>query len=147
MDTLTEKNEGFCETTGLYGILIGVTCLAQFLYVMIPHWISYSILGVYALTITGFILLSKKSTLAYPLLFTCGVLLLLQEAFLMIALTYSLVLLLLLFYTFILLVYLEITGIRKRLVEHHRAIAQEQLVWEQQLSAESLPDESSEPRV
>lgn len=143
MDTLTEKNESFCETTGLYGILIGVTCLAQFLYVMIPHWISYSILGVYALTITGFILLSKKSTLAYPILLTGGILLLLQEAFLMIALTYSLVLLLLLFYTFIMVVYLEITGIRQRLIEHHRAIASEQAIWEKQLAGEETDGEDS----
>lgn len=95
---LSKQQEGFCENAGLFGVLISVACLVQHMVFMIPGWITYSIIAVYILCITGFILLMKKMPNAPLLLFISAVLILLLGVFMTLMLAFSLVLLLLLLY-------------------------------------------------
>ncbi|MEI9958565.1 MAG: hypothetical protein WDM90_20175 [Ferruginibacter sp.] len=68
MDILTKSEESFCENAGLGGLLLSLTCLIQHLFFMEPHWITYSIMGIYILPITGFVLLMKKKANAPSLI-------------------------------------------------------------------------------
>ena len=107
MNLLTKQQESFCENTGLFGVMISTTCLAQHLFFMIPHWITFIATAVYILCIAGFVLLMKKSVAAFRILIISVVLVFLLEAFMLFTLTFSLVLLLLLFYvlTIVMLLY------------------------------------------
>ena len=74
MDHLTKEQEEFCENGGLAGVLISLACLIQFLFFMVPQWISFGIIGVYVLCITGCILLMKKSVIALRVLMASAIL-------------------------------------------------------------------------
>lgn len=95
---LSKQQESFCENAGLFGVLISVACLVQHMVFMIPHWITFAIIAVYLLCITGFALLMKKMPAAPLLLVISAVLILLLGVFMMLALAFSLVLMLLLIY-------------------------------------------------
>jgi hypothetical protein len=98
MEQLTQKQESFCNNAGLAGILIAIACLIQHLVMMIPGWITISIIGVYMLSIVAFILLTKKQVQAPLLLLISAILILLLKIFMLVNLTFSLVLVLLLVY-------------------------------------------------
>jgi len=115
MEYLTESEESFCENIGIFGVLISATCLFQAFVFMIPHWITYLIIVVYILSITAFVLLAKKSTIAFPLIISSIVLLLALEVFMFIALAFSLVLLMLLVYSMVTIVLLLLYEMPKKI--------------------------------
>jgi predicted membrane protein len=115
MDVLTKQQESFCENAGLFGTMLSVACLIQHIVFMIPHWISFSIIPVYVLSIAGYILLMKKSVSALPLLLISAILVFLLEALLLFSLTFSLVLFLLLIYSIVIVVLFFTGNMQKQL--------------------------------
>ena len=133
MENLSRQQESFCENAGLFGALISITCLVQHLVFMIPHWITYSIAGVYILCITGFILLAKKNASAPLLLLISAVLVLLLEVFMTLALAFSLVLLLLLVYMVVINAVLYGGDTAKQLRKRNAALKEEAAQWDRLL--------------
>ena len=129
MSSLTRQQESFCENAGLFGTMLSITCLAQHLFFMNPHWITFIMIAVYLLCITGFTLLMKKSASAFLILFASGVFVFLLEAFMLFTNTYSLVLLLLLLYLVIIIMLLYTGDIPKQLKEKLFAEKEEAAKW------------------
>lgn len=114
-DPLSKKQENFCETAGILGVLIAITCFIQYAIVMIPHWINYIILLIYLFSLVGFILLARKSARAMMFIIISTILIFLLEIFMVLMLVFSLVLLVLLFYSLVMLILLKAMGIQKQL--------------------------------
>lgn len=112
---LTDKNKDLCTYTGVFGILLSITCLIQHFVVAIPHWVTFIITLVYLLTITSFSLLAVMKPAAPVLLIISSVLVFLTEAFLIISGLFSLVVLLLFLYCIIITVIVFVDGIPKKL--------------------------------
>lgn len=129
MDHLTKQQENFCETAGLFGVMIAVACLIQMAMVMIAHWIPFTIIGAYILCAAGFILLMKKSTAAFHILFISTIIIFLLEAFMIFSLTFSLVLLILLVYLLIIVALLYSGDIPKQLKKKKLAQKEEDAKW------------------
>ena len=117
MASLTKPQESFCENAGLFGTMISITCLAQHLFFMVPHWITFVMIGVYLLCIAAFVLLMKKSAAAFLILFASVVMVFLLEVIMLLTYAYSLVLLLLLLYLVIIIMLLYTGDIPKQLKE------------------------------
>lgn len=130
MDQLTKEQESFCENGGLFGLLISLACLMQFLFFMEPHWISIGVIAVYILCITGFILLMKKSVFALRVLFISGILIFLVELLLKLFHTYSLVLVLLLIYLTVIVLLLFTGETQKQLRKKSIAQKKEMEKWD-----------------
>jgi len=130
MASLTRQQESFCENAGLFGVMMSIACLAQHLFFMIPHWITFTIIAVYLLCIAGFVMLMKKSVVALRILFISSILVFLLEAFMLLTLTFSLVLLLLLIYLVIAVVLLYTDGVQKKLKEKMIAEKEEAAKWD-----------------
>ena len=130
MEHLTEGQEGFCENFGIIGILISVTCLIQAFIFMPPHWITYTIILVYLVSITGFILLARKSVRAFPTILAATIFLFLLEALLLVLLTFSLVLLILLLYSIVIVALMLTNEIQKKLQEKKRFEKEEKEKWD-----------------
>ena len=130
MEHLTESQENFCENAGIFGILISVTCLIQSFIFMPPHWITYIIIFCYLVSITGFVLLTRKSASALPVILTATILLFLLEALLLVLLTFSLVLLILLLYSIVTVVLMIVNEIQKKLKEKMRFEKAEKEKWD-----------------
>lgn len=124
MVTLTKQQESFCENAGLFGVMISVACLAQHLFFMIPGWVTFTIIGVYILCISGFALLMKKSVVAFRLLFISAILVFLLEAVMIYTLAFSLILFLLLVYVIVIVVLLFVGDTQKQL--HKKALAEKE---------------------
>ena len=129
MASLTRQQESFCENAGLFGVLISLTCLAQHLLFMIPHWITFTIIPVYLLCIAGFVLLMKKSVTALRMLLTSSILIFLLEAFMILTLTFSLVLLMLMIYLIVIVALLYTGDLQKQLKEKLIAEKEEAAKW------------------
>jgi hypothetical protein len=115
MEDLTKKQESFCENAGIFGVLISATCLIQHIVFMVPGWLTYSIIFVYLLSITGFTLLARRSAKAYLLILISTILIFLVEVLMIVELTFSLVLLIQLIYSVMMIVFMNIDGIQKQL--------------------------------
>jgi predicted membrane protein len=129
MAHLTKQQESFCENAGLFGVMIAVACLIQHMIFMIPGWVTFSVIGIYILCITGFALLMKKSVIALRLLFISVILIFLLEVFMILSLAFSLVLLLLLIYLLIVVVVLYMGETQKQLRQKTIAEKEEATKW------------------
>ena len=131
MDHLTKQQQSFCDNTGLGGVLLALTCLIQHLYLMIPGWLSITMMIVYLFSILSFVFLMRKSVVAPVLLLISTILIFLQEAVMILAMAYSLVLLLLLVYSIVIvmLVFTSSTGLQKNLRLLAAAKKEEQQEW------------------
>jgi hypothetical protein len=110
--------------------LISLACLIQHLFFMVPHWITFTIIGVYVLCITGFILLMKKSVFALRILLISAVLIFLLEALMLVSRTYSLVLLLLLLYLTVIVALLFTGETQQQLRKKSIAQKEEMAKWD-----------------
>ncbi len=117
MDHLTKKDVNFCETAGLYGVIMSLACLFQHLYFMIPGMITITIIGLYMISTISFVMLMKKSTLALLFLAISTGLILLIIIVMALSLAFSLVLILF----FIYLVVITAIGFSSDLQKHLRA--------------------------
>jgi len=126
---LTRQQESFCENTGLFGVMIAVACLIQHMVFMIPGWITFTVIGVYILCITGFVLLMRKSVIAFRLLFISALLIFVLEGFMIFSLAFSLLLLILLAYLLIIVALLYSGEIKKQLQQKDIAEKEEAAKW------------------
>jgi hypothetical protein len=129
MDSLTKQQESFCDNAGLFGVMMSIACLAQQVFFMSTHWIGFTFIAVYLLCIAGFVMLMKKSVSALRMLLISSVLTFLVEAYMLLALTFSLVLLLLLMYIIVIVVLLYMGDIQKRLKQRLIAEKEEAAKW------------------
>jgi Ca2+/Na+ antiporter len=129
MDYLNRQQENFCETAGLFDVMIAASCLIQMMVVMLPHWIPFTVIAVYIFCIIAFILLMKKSVMAFRLLFISTILIFLMEVLMFFSLTFSLVLFVLLVYLLIIVVLLYMGEIPKRLQQKSIAEREEAEKW------------------
>jgi predicted membrane protein len=130
MEHLSAKQESFCENAGIFGALIAITCLIQFIIFMISHWISYSALVVYLISIIGFILLARKSSNAFVILVISTSLLFLLEAYMLLMLTVSVILLILLTYSIVMIILMKVNDVQKMLKQKHDFENAERKKWE-----------------
>lgn len=133
MEHLSKEQESFCDNAGLFGVLLSIACLVQHLVFMLPHWITYTITGVYILSIVSFILLAKKNAVAPLLLIISAILVLLLEVFMTLALAFSLVLVMLLVYLFVINILMYAGGTPKQLKRRHTALKEEEAEWNKRL--------------
>jgi predicted membrane protein len=129
MDVLTKQQESFCENMGLAGVMIAVATLIQHMIFMIPGWITIAIIPVYVLTITGFVLLMRKSVIAQRLLLISAILVLLVEAFMILSLAFSLMVFILFLYLIVIVALLYSGEIQKQLKKKRLAEKEEQERW------------------
>lgn len=129
MEFLTKQQESFCENGGLFGVMISITCLIQMMIVMNPHWIPFTIIGIYILCITAFVLLMKKSIHALRLLFISSILVFLMEGFMLLSNTFSLVLLILLIYLIVIVALLYSGTIPQQIKKKNIAVMEEEQQW------------------
>lgn len=129
MTSITRQQESFCENAGLFGVMISIACLIQHMFFMIPGWITFTIIGVYILCITGFVLLMRKSAVALRLLFISAILIFLLEGFMILSLAFSLVLLILLVYLLIIVALLYSGDAQKELRKKAIAEKEEAAKW------------------
>jgi len=129
MDILTKSEENFCENAGLAGLLLSLTCLIQQLVFMIPHWITYSMMGIYILPVTSFVLLMKKKATAPSLILVSMILIFLLEVFLILSLTFSLVVLLLFLYLVVMVALMYSGNIVSQLKRKDRVEKEEAAKW------------------
>ena len=129
MEHLSEKDEAFLSNMGIGGVLLTSACLFQHMLYMIGHWITFTILAIYLLTLASYILLIKKSVIAPPTLFISTVLVFIVESYLVLAMTLSLVLLLLLLYSVVTVVLIHTSGIIKKMKQRDLAEKQERDNW------------------
>jgi len=130
MEQLSKQQENFCEISGIFGVLISLSCLIQHLFFMIPDWITISIIGIYILSITGFVLLMTKSIVASPILLISTILIFLVEVLMILSLTFSLVLIILMVYLIIIVAVLYAGDIQSQLKKKRMAARQEKAQWD-----------------
>lgn len=129
MVQLTKQQESFCENAGLFGVMISIACLIQHMFFMIPSWVTFTIIGLYILCITGFVLLMKKSVVALRILFISAILIFLLEGFMILSLAFSLVLLILLIYLLIIVALIYSGDTQKVLQKKAIAEKEEAAKW------------------
>jgi predicted membrane protein len=129
MDYLNKQQESFCENAGLFGVMIAASCLIQMMVVMLPHWIPFTVIAGYIFCIIAFVLLMKKSAMAFRLLFISTVLIFLMEILMFFSLTFSLVLFVLLVYLLVIVLLLYMGEIPKRLQQKNIAEKEEAEKW------------------
>jgi predicted membrane protein len=129
LDYLNKQQESFCENAGLFGVMIAATCLIQMFVVMLPHWVPFTVIAAYIFCIIAFVLLMKKSAMAFRLLFISTILIFLMEILLFFSLTFSLVLFVLLVYLLVIVLLLYMGEIPKRLQQKNIAEKEEAEKW------------------
>ncbi len=130
MVSLTKQQEAFCENVGLFGTLLAAACLVQHMVFMIPHWISFSIIPVYLLSIVGYIMLMKKSASALLILCISAILVFLLEVLMLFSLAFSLVLFLLLVYSVVIVILLFMGDTQKQLKKKALADKEDAEKWD-----------------
>jgi hypothetical protein len=129
MAFLTKPQESFCENMGLAGVMITGATLIQHMIFMIPGVVTIAVIAVYILTVTGFILLMRKSLVALPLLLISAVLVLLTEVFMILSLAFSLMVFILLLYLIVVVTLLYSGEIQKQLKKKYLEEKEEAAKW------------------
>lgn len=130
MDFLTKQQQQFCDNAGIAGLLLAITCLIQHLIFMVPNWITYTIIFVYAGAVAAYILLMKKNAYAFTCLIVCSIVLFVLETYMLVAFVFSLVVLLLLLYTAVIAAVMYGFGLPERLKEYTALQNEEKKKWE-----------------
>ena len=129
MEFLTKQQEGFCENAGLFGVMIAVTCIIQMMIVMVAHWIPFTVIGAYFLSIAGFIMLMKKSASAFRVLFISSITIFIMAALVLLSNIFSLLLLILLAYLIVIITLLYTGPIPLQLKKRQLAVMEEEKKW------------------
>lgn len=130
MSKLTARQEDICTYTGIFGALLAATCLIQHIVISTDHWLVFVLLGIYAFSITAFILLALQKSIAPVLLIAAGVFAGVSEVILLKSFVFSLVVLLLFLYTAAVVVILYIERFPEKLKAKALAKYEEELAWE-----------------
>ena len=106
---------------------------------MEPHWI-YCIGLTYLVCLTGFFLLTRKSSWAFPLLMAGSIMTFMMEILTILLMTFSLVLLILFVYLTVSTTLLAMDGIHKRILKQRKQNQKEAQEWGNRQWAEGNND-------
>ena len=126
---LTERQQNLCSYSGVFGIMLTVTCLIQHFVVAIPGWITNSIVVFYLFISISFLVLALQKVIAPLLLIISAVLSLMIQYLWMKNYAISLAVLLLFLYTAVIIVALFTEHIPQKLKEKHKAEKAEEDLW------------------
>jgi hypothetical protein len=71
---LTKSQQETCVYTGIFGVLLGVTCLIQLIAITREHWLTFVLLGSYLFSIASMVLLAMQRAISPILLIVSSVL-------------------------------------------------------------------------
>lgn len=127
---LTKHEEGICNYTGAFGILISLTCVIQLFIVAPDHWVNGVMLGVYAYIIFCYFFLAFTRHSA-PILMIFASLLSLAStfAFLIINRQISYIVIIQYVYCTTITIFLFVDGLYNRLVAKAMEQRLEEAVW------------------
>jgi membrane-bound ClpP family serine protease len=130
---LTNRQQDICSYTGLFGVLITLTCLIQHMAITKAHWITFTMLGIYLFIIMAFVLLGLQKSMSPLLLIIAAALSLIAELILTISGIFSLAVLLLLLYTVIIVISLYAEQIPRLLKQKALEIKVEEDLWKDKI--------------
>jgi hypothetical protein len=128
-NSLTDRQENFCEYGGAFGVMLSLTCLIQHLVVSNPGWVTHSMFFVYVFAIFSFLMLGIKKHIAPILLIISGVLSILLIYVWMREMAFSLVVISLFAYHVIMLVCLYVEQVPQQLKRKRMAEIEEEHRW------------------
>ncbi len=99
MQQLTKGQEDTCTYTGIFGAMLGATCLIQLFAITREHWISGVMILAVIFSILSYILLSLQKAIAPTLLIIAGLLVFALNFFMILFGVFSLVILVYLIYS------------------------------------------------
>lgn len=126
---LTSKEKSFCEYSGLFGILLTLTCLIQHFVVAIPGRITNPMIPAYFLAIASFLLLALLKSTSQVFLIISAVLSIVIEWRWMTSYSFSMVVLLLVIYHIVIIVILFSEEIPRKLKAIEQAKKDEESLW------------------
>lgn len=129
MNNFTERHQNICIYGGIFGAMLAATCLIQHISLSRTHWISFTLLGVYAYSITVFIVLSLQKSWAPVLLIISSSMIMIVLVFLLVGGFYSLALILLFLYSVVMTIVIYMEQLPSRLKEKAQLKKQEELAW------------------
>ena len=127
--TFSQKDENICEYTGLFGVLLSLTCLIQHFVVTRSLWITQLMTVGYIFAIIAFLLLALKKPVAPVLLIISAVFSFVTEIIWVKGFAFSLVVLLLVLYTVIIVVVVYVEQIPQKLKQKRLAEKEEEELW------------------
>lgn len=99
MQQLTKAQEDTCTYTGIFGAMLGATCLIQLFAITREHWISGVMILAVIFSLLSYILLSLQKAIAPTLLIIAGLLVFALNFFMILFGVFSLVILVYLIYS------------------------------------------------
>jgi predicted membrane protein len=99
MQQLTRGQQDTCTYTGIFGAMLGATCLIQLFAITREHWISGVMILAVIFSIISYILLSLQKSFAPILLLVAGLLVFALNFFMILFGVFSLVILVYLIYS------------------------------------------------
>ncbi|HMC99978.1 MAG TPA: hypothetical protein VKH37_07490 [Ferruginibacter sp.] len=129
LNELSKQDESFLNNMGIAGVLLSLTCLVQHLIFMVDFWVSYLVIGIYIISLIGYIFMLKKAEAVTVLLLISTILIFLVQVYLVLSATFSLILLLLLAYSTITTVLLYSMSFPQKLRVYHLALREEENNW------------------
>lgn len=129
MNNFTERHQNICIYGGIFGAMLAATCLIQHISLSRTHWISFTLLGVYAYSITVFVVLSLQKSWAPVLLIISSSMIMIVLVFLLVGGFYSLALILLFLYSVVMTIVIYMEQLPSRLKEKAQLKRQEELAW------------------
>ena len=124
-----QKDENLCEYTGLFGVLLSLTCLIQHFVVTRSLWITQLMTVGYIFAIIAFLLLGLKKPVAPVLLIISAAFSFTTQIIWMKGFAFSLVVLLLVLYTVVIAVVLYVEQVPQKLKQKRQAEKEEEELW------------------
>ena len=124
-----QKDENICEYTGLFGVLLSLTCLIQHFVVTNSLWITQLMTVGYLFAIIAFLLLALKKPVAPVLLIISAVFSFITQIIWLKGFAFSLVVLLLVLYTVVIVVVVYMEHIPQKLKQKRQTEKEEEELW------------------
>ena len=124
-----QKDENLCEYTGLFGVLLSLTCLIQHFVVTRSLWITQLMTVGYIFAIISFLLLALKKPVAPVLLIISAGFSFIMQIIWMKGFAFSLVVLLLVLYTVVIVVVSYVEQVPQKLKQKRQAEKEEEELW------------------
>ena len=132
-DVLTAKQQDLCNYTGLFGVLIALTCLIQHIAITRAHWITFMMVGIYLFIITAFVMIALQKVMAPILLIIAAVFSLIAELILIMNDVFSLAVVVLLIYTVVIVVVMYLENIPGLLKQKAVLLKAEEDLWKDKI--------------
>ena len=130
MTPLTKAQQETCAYTGIFGVMLGATCLIQLFIITRQHWISAALIVVTILTMISFILLALQKYYAPAVLIVSGALVLVNNAVIIMLGVVSLIAVIYLAYIVVIVTILFMGEYPQRMKAMALAKRQEEREWE-----------------